>query len=257
MFTFYLTDSKLGSRLYLGDISQNTYLTPLFKNMNYCDVPVGSRYWQCEIELISFTVNSIPGNVNNLSSASSNSKIIFDSGTSYLIIPANDFIYLLPKFADKAFENRCGVTPFFQLICQCGSPKDFDDIVLNLIGGSQFKIKIENLIQYFPALKYQCRFEILIDVNMMNFWILGDSVLRDTLLSFDLKRMSVGWIQEIEKLSDSMIFSNTTIVNAEDDNKIEFAGYLIGGLVILAITYLFIKFAISYARSEADYHPMD
>jgi cathepsin D len=246
-FSFFLTDSKKGSRLYIGDITQNEYLGPLFNQMKFCSVKDNAHYWQCDVQSLSF--HSLTDKQNSNLELFSSSKVIFDTGTSFLIIPANDFILLLPKFSSKALNNKCGITPYLQFICQCSSPRDFDDIRLNLQNSamsSEFYIKVENLIQYFPSTSYQCKFEILIDIFMMDAWILGDSVLRDSLLTFDMQKRQIGWVQNIDRLTDSMIFANKS-----DDVK-NFTWWLLGIVIfIISLTYIIVRMAKCYAATES------
>lgn len=188
VFSFYLSEGKRDSRLYIGDIKEHEYLSDEINQMKYCDVSDKSRYWQCGISRISS---------GNQSYETSTSKAIFDTGTSYLIIPATDFVLIIPQFLDKAINRTCGLTPIMQLICQCNSPTDFDDINLHLSGGT-FTIKTSDLAEFFPTLDYQCRFEIIIDVLMMDSWILGDSVLKYNLLTFDMQDKRIGFIQDFQ-----------------------------------------------------------
>jgi hypothetical protein len=178
------------------------------------------------------------------------SKVIFDTGTSYLIIPANDFIFLLPNFINSAVDGKCGITPYMQFICKCNSPKDFDDIEIHF-GGSKLIIDSENLIEYYPTLKFQCRFEILIDIVMMDAWILGDTVLRNSLITFDIDQRKIGWIQNIDKVSDSLILNQTVVqsgYNNVDSNKGDnYTWYILVGVLVLSLSYLIFRAANSLA----------
>lgn len=252
-FSFYLTDSKRGSRLYLGDIRENFYLEQVFDKMNYCTVKGDSRYWECEIEKLSFKP-SYTEDQTNITDVPiiSMSKVIFDTGTSFLIIPVTDFIFLLPQFTKKAKDNRCGVTPLMQLICMCDSPKDFDDITITLnhvlASNQKFTIKMENLIEYYPTLSFPCRFELLIDIFMMDSWILGDSVLRDTLITFDMQNRQVGWVQEIDRVSDSFILSQNQIDDGRKENDLIW--YIAAIVIVVGISAFVIRMATMYARSS-------
>jgi hypothetical protein len=255
-FSFYLTDSKRGSRLYIGDIRENTYLAPVFDKMNYCTVKGDSRYWECAVENLSFKPSSSEGNIGNITHVPSisMSKVIFDTGTSFLIIPVTDFVFLLPQFTKKAKDNRCGVTPLMQLICMCDSPKDFDDITLTLnhvlASDQKFTIKMENLIEYYPTLSFPCRFELLVDIFMLDSWILGDSVLRDSLITFDMQNRQVGWVQEIDRISDSFIVSQNQ--NEEGRKESDLIWYIIAAVFVLGLSFFIIRMATMYARSSAN-----
>jgi hypothetical protein len=248
-FSFFLTDSKRGSRLYIGDIRENQNLSPFFSQMKFCAVKEKAHYWQCDVQSLTFQTKSEKSQANLEFFTAS--KVIFDTGTSFVIIPANDFIMLLPKFTSKALNNKCGITPYLQFICQCSSPRDFDDIKLNLNNinpaeSSEFLISVENLIQYYPSTSYQCKFEILVDIFMMDAWILGDSVLRDTLITFDMQKRQVGWVQNIDRFTDSMIFASKS-----DESK-NFTWWLLGIiLLIISLTYIIVRLAKSCVTPES------
>jgi len=253
LFYFYLSESRTESRLYIGDISkENEYLDNKFKRMSYCSVSTLSRYWQCDLSSIDTihnghgrhtdNSNEIPADSprNNTSfSYSSSSKVIFDTGTSFLIIPLNDFIYLAPIFTKKALDNKCAISSSLQFMCKCNSPSDFDNIELNLkSSGSQINkltIVTENLIDYVPILDYQCHFQILLDIFLGNFWILGDSVLRDSLISFDMQERKIGWIQNFVKIDDSKFQS---LKETEIQN--------IAYLYLYIFVFLFVTFSVLY-----------
>jgi hypothetical protein len=180
-FTFYISESRRDSRLYIGDITENTHVSSLINSrMQFCDVNIRSRYWMCSATYISVENNDNNNKINGKSYprlTTTSSKVIFDTGTSYLIVPANDFMALLPNFLDGAYNRTCGLTPMMQFICKCNSPDEFGDIVISF-ANSRFVIKTKDIIQYFPTLEFQCRFELIVDIQMMDAWILGDSVLK-------------------------------------------------------------------------------
>jgi hypothetical protein len=255
-FSFYLTDSKKDSRIYIGDITENFYLKPEFDKMSYCNVNNRSHYWQCDLENIRIKSKSIQNeNLNHTfnntlinNTLETSSKVIFDTGTSYLIIPVYDFVGILPHFLNNALDNKCGITPYFQFICKCNSPEEFDDIVLH-IGSNSFIIPTENIIEFFPTLEYQCRFEIIIDLFMMDAWILGDSVLRNTLLTFDMNDRRIGYLQDMVRISDDIILSQDNSNSSEngDDNYSNYIFYTLLIITICAFTFLIIRGAFYYA----------
>lgn len=280
-FSFYLTDSKKGSRLYMGDITENPDLGFLFKHMSQCDLHNKSRYWMCEINGIevsaplnsdnmidsstgsvdttnsTFSSNStLPTKSTNTTLIQSTSKVIFDTGTSYLIVPALDFIQLVPHFTRYALNQKCGITPMLQFVCQCRSPKDFQDVVLYFPSkdgstSTKFVINSENMIEFYPTTSFQCRFEILVDIFMMDAWILGDSVLRDSLLTFDMKSRQVGWVQDIDTVTNDYIMGEIAKSNVEDVNPQTSSNlwwYLLALVIVLTLSFLVVKMAYSYSH---------
>lgn len=255
-FSFYLTDSKIDSRLYIGDISENTALESIFSQMSSCDVKEKSHYWQCGIQSISISNDAkkpTPESENQdyhnstyslPSNFQSSSQVIFDTGTSYVIIPAFDFINILPHFIDRALENICGVTPYFQFICKCKSPQDFDNIILNFSDNNKFVIFTENLVEYYPTLEYQCRFELIVDVFMMDAWILGDSVLRHTLITFDLENKKINYLQDLNRLSEENVLGNNEAVGRRGS---DYFMYILIIIMVISICFLIFKWALDRA----------
>ena len=108
-FSFYLisinhqNSTNEISRLYIGDILENDYINKLFKNKTkYCYLPVSHNdYWLCESQKIKFELKQeiiIPNITNKTLIKNTNSKVIFDTGTSYTIIPKNDSMYIMEYF---------------------------------------------------------------------------------------------------------------------------------------------------------------
>jgi cathepsin E len=245
-FTFYLTETKRDSRLYIGDITENQYLSDIFRKMKHVPVNTRSHYW--ESDLMSFTLYSHNKTIPNMT-YSSTSKVIFDTGTSFLIIPAVDFINIIPAITSKAIDNKCAITPYLQVVCKCLSPIGFSDIDLE-ISGQTFHIKTENLIEFYPTLDYQCRFEILIDIFIMDSWIIGDNVLRYTLLTFDMNKRTIGYIQDLPRIDDEDIKG---VVHEEETKKTSRIDYLIYGVcVLVAIFVIYLFYKCFYANDQGD-----
>jgi cathepsin E len=247
-FSFYLTESKRESRLYIGDITENQYLSDIFRKMKHVPVNTRSHYW--ESDLTSFTLFNNHNKTVANTTYSSTSKVIFDTGTSFLIIPAVDFINIIPSITAKAIDNKCAITPYLQVVCKCLSPLGFSDLDLD-IAGQTFHIRIENLIEFYPTLDYQCRFEILIDIFMMDSWILGDNVLRYTLLSFDMNKRTIGYIQDLPRISDDEVAGIYPEDNeGKEVSKLDYFIYGVCVLVALAVIYMFYK--CFYANDQVD-----
>ena len=280
-FTFYLTETKKDSRLFIGDILENSYIKKVLSTHKVfsCEVPVHETYWMCQLNEISIEdmmkrtkpvntnanantnmniENAMNNNSNNNSATSkpsmsvipsrvyytSSSKVIFDSGTSYIIIPSNDFLAIIEFLMAKSkYENggKCGLNAEMQLICQCSSPKDFGKLVLHFNENTTFEIVLEDIIDYFPTLEYQCHFQILADMFFNDTWILGDSALRSTLITFDMQERTVQWIQMNKRLNEDEMIKDD---NENYDNAIYYTWVVvaIAFLVILGfLAYCFLK----------------
>ena len=267
VFYFYLSDSRLNSRLYIGDIKkENPYLENKFKRMSYCDVSSTARYWQCDLINIELKENipdpdnqNYESSLNNKTSInfSSSSKVIFDTGTSFLVIPINDFLNVAQVLSKNALENKCGVTLSLQYICKCRSPQDFDNIYLNLkssgISSNKLEIMTENLIDYYPTLEYQCRFQILIDLFLGDYWILGDNVLRDSLVSFDMQERKVGWIQNFIKMDDSIFESGTNNnIITTDTGGFAYHYFIVSLFILVGILLIYLIWKCCIVGSQSD-----
>jgi hypothetical protein len=213
-FSFYLTEDNSDSRLIIGDIAESKQLEEISKNMGFCNVRQNSLYWECSMKTI---------NINNKQHLL-NTKVIFDTGTSFTIIPVNDFKVIKEEFLDKA-NATCALTFMNQLVCQCQNPKIFPDINL-MINGYSLNIDNSQLISYEPIYEYQCRFQILIDLNLFDSWILGDNALRGVLLTYDMENKRVSFIK-------TELPREITISNNNQNNSILFI-YLLG-IVLSAI----------------------
>jgi hypothetical protein len=127
-----------------------------------------------------------------------------------------------------------------QIVCKCASPQNFDDIEL-IIDGQKFIIRTDDIIQFYPTLEYQCRFEIIVDIFMLDGWILGDSVLRYTLITFDMDKRTVGYIQEMDKLNDEDIIGNIK-VKPNGYSTFEITLWIAASIFILTAGYFIYKY---------------
>jgi len=223
-FSFYLTEDNSGSRLIIGDIAESKQLEEISKNMGFCNVRQNSLYWECSMKTI---------NINNKQHLL-NTKVIFDTGTSFTIIPVNDFKVIKEEFLDKA-NATCALTFMNQLVCQCQNPKIFPDINL-MINGYSLNIDNSQLISYEPIYEYQCRFQILIDLNLFDSWILGDNALRGVLLTYDMENKRVSFIK-------TELPREITISNNNQNNSILFI-YLLG--IVLSAIIIFSLYKCFY-----------
>lgn len=152
--------------------------------------------------------NNLSNNLNPNSATNyqfkTTSKAIFDTGSSLVFIPPNDFLNLIPYFSAKAQNNLCTLSYAFQIHCKCSSPTDFGSIYLNFATG-KFIIDFESIIDYMPSSEYQCRFQIILDLFNFDTWILGDSVLRYSFITFDMEKREISFLQNSGMITDSNI----------------------------------------------------
>jgi hypothetical protein len=221
-FSFILTDyeSKNISRIYFGDIIENKYIQKLFGNkFNKCQIPSYSKYWECQINNeIKLNNNNNQINKSNEFIFNSNSKVIFDTGTSYIIIPKGDFLQIL-KYLNKNNNNSCKINQNYQLICNCQNKNNFGEISLNLGNNNYFNIKFENIIDYNKDLTYQCHFHIIVDVFDIGTWILGDSALKSNLISFNINEREIKFVQNLKEQLNNIMISKSTVLNNNDNNN--------------------------------------
>jgi len=98
------------------------------------------------------------------------------------------------------------------------------------------------LISYEPGYEYPCRFNILIDLNTFDSWILGDNALRGVLLTYDLQEKMISFIK-------TNVPANITV---EDNNDRGYIYYLIGILFVAILLYCLYK--CFYVSDEAKVH---
>lgn len=220
-FTVILGDKNEKSRIYFGNVFavNKPNGKPVLDKQDFdtCYIGDTSQYWACEIRKIQLIGNNydkssnstIPEKSNNSSTKSNNSdsdpnsskiKIkpqadaaVFDTGTSFLIIPYFDFLNVVSYFLQSAKEKTCALTNYMQLMCKCDSPKDFPNFKLNM-GTGKVDINIEDITMYSVDSEFQCQFQIMTTPNkFFNIWILGDSVLRKLVVEFDMANRSINY----------------------------------------------------------------
>lgn len=238
-FSFYLTDSKKESRLFIGDISYNSYIQKLFREttLHMCVVPQDTQYWACDLLTVTLSINS----TNNIS-FTSQSKVLFDSGTSYIIMPTQEYNSIMGFLVTRNnSSNICGLTPENQIACQCNSTHHFGSITLDFGNKSYFNINLEDIIDYFPTENYQCVFQIIVSDKLNNTWILGDSALRSTLITFNMDKRSIQWIKM------KTLFNEEEMIRDDSDshkNAIFYIWTIAGGaflILISVLAYYFMK----------------
>ena len=236
-FTFYLLGVNNISRLYVGDILNNVYLSKLFKsNLHECYVDKKSVYWECSSPN---GVQLINQNNNRKHLFNTNAKMIFDSGSSYTLIPKNDLMAIMNFL--KA-EHNCIISNSNQLLCQCSSPDEFGKIILNFDGKNKFCINLNQMIEFAKRDKYQCHFQITMEKYDLNTWVLGDSSLRKNLISFNMYERKISFVQNISGIIDDNKISQSKWIDNGGSLLYNFVYWFIVlftvGLIILLILYL-------------------
>lgn len=225
-FSFYLSGTREISRLYFGDILENEYMKSFLGELKYCNVPTYSRYWECQIENgITLLKNKTAFPIHT------SSKVIFDTGTSYIIVPSSDFLGII-NILNLVDQNKCRLNKYYQLMCKCQSPKEFGLIQIKINTNSIFNITLSDIIDYYPNLAYQCHFQMMADVFDLNTWILGDSALRSTLMTFNMNSKLIKWVQTKERFNDNTLAES---INQTEASSFSYWWIIIGGLVLLIV----------------------
>lgn len=240
IFSFYLSDSRRASRLFIGDISSNTYIQKIkMENKpSKCKISPDSHYWECDISSIQLSNNNSTSNI----SFSSNSKAVFDTGTSYIIIPHEDYNTLLSFLtAQSAINGACALSSTNQIACQCMSPKGFGSMTLAFNETNKFKIRFSDIIDFFPSMEYQCVFQIVVTDKLNNTWIIGDSALSGNIITYDMEQKSIEWVAMKSLFNEDEMIRDDSLSHT---NAIYYMWAIAGGafLVILGgLAYYFMK----------------
>lgn len=244
-FSIFLSKTGIGSRLLIGDFSQGTQLSSTYNLMSYCTSKTNE--WGCDLDSISIEKETLP----------LSSTINFDSGSSYLYIPISDYKFIKKYLIDQS-NSECILSENKQIHCKCESPQRFNDITLT-INKKNFIIKTTNLIDFFPTLTYQCRFEIIIDYENLDTWVLGASAMKNNLFSFDLENKKIGFVQEPKEMESLLYMSEMPVQEEENTGSkigyifvLAFIGVLMFGVYKFANNEEFFKFNSSERFSSAN-----
>ena len=233
-FSFYLMGINNISKLYIGDILKNEYILNLFKNkINQCFVDSNVLYWECTAnEGIKIS------NKNNSKDKIfyTNASFIFDTGSSYTMIPKNDFDII---FNFLNLEHNCILNKYNELLCQCNDEKDFGKIEIMFDKENKFVMDLEKMINIING-NYKCHFQIVKEYYDLSFWVLGDSALRGNLISFNLYERKIGFIQNISGIIDEQNISKSKWIK----NGTNIFLYLIIG----AISFIFVCALIYFLK---------
>jgi hypothetical protein len=232
-FSFYLLGTNNISRIFIGDILKNQYISNLFKNkIHQCQVNQDSLYWEC----ISNDGIIISKNNNKKEIFYSNSTFIFDSGSSYTMVPQNDFNHIF-NFLNS--EHNCMLNKYNELLCQCNSKNEFGKIEIKFDKNNVFVLNLEKMIDNINA-QNQCHFQITKESYDLNFWILGDSALRGKIINFNLNERKISFVQNISGIIDENKIAKSKWIK----NSTNLFFYLFIALIILACICLLVYYFI-------------
>ena len=190
-FALHISENGNKSTLLIGNIADSNELDSLRNKMGKCSVPSNSKMWECPLDVV---------NVNG-KNITVISKVVFDSGVSYMIIPINDFKLIRN---DTISNKTCAMNRQNQLLCKCVSPSEFPGMNL-LVNGYNISLTPDQLVSYQPQYEYSCRFNILLDLNIFGSWILGESALRGLLVSYDFTNRNIDFVK-VDTLPDNIVF---------------------------------------------------
>ena len=231
-FSFYLLGVNNISKIYIGNILKNEYIYNLFKGkIKECLVQSDSLYWECTSKNGITMTNKAQ---NNQKIFYTNSSFIFDTGSSYTMIPKNDF-YTIFNFIK--LEHNCELNKYNEIICQCNSENEFGKIEINFDGNNKYIIDLSNLIDIAYG-NFKCHFQIVKENYDLNFWILGDSALRGNLINFNLYERKISFVQNISGIIDEKKMENSNWI--QKGSNLLF--YLIIAFIILAAICLLVYF---------------
>jgi len=202
-FSFYLMGVKNISKLYIGDILKNEYVVNFFKNkINECFVDSKALYWEC-IAKEGIIISNKDKTKEKISYT--NASFIFDTGSSYTMIPKNDFDVI---FNFLNLEHNCILNKYNELLCQCNDQKDFGKLEIIFDKNNKFVINFEKMINIVSG-NYKCHFQIVKEYYDLSFWVLGDSALRGNLISFNLYERKISFVQNISGIIDEKNISKS------------------------------------------------
>ncbi len=221
-YSLFLSDDD--SKILYGDFSTSSNIGFVYKQMGYCT----TNNNKCVVSGIEINKKAV--NID--------SYAIFDTMTPYLTIPVTDFKIFRKSVLNEA---ECSLNEQHQILCKCTNETKFIDLKL-MIGNLPFVIRTQNLFHYFPDHDYQCRFDIFVDMDSFDTWILGTSVLKDSLLSFDILGKKIGYIQNTKGLNSLLVKEEffTEYQEYTGDSKL---GYIIAVVVIIILMYGLVNFA--------------
>jgi len=120
-------------------------------------------------------------------------QAIVDTGTSYILMPANDF----DEFRKVIEPGRScyidsGNTGLFTCRCWTETYSDFPDFHIRLGDGKDYRIPASS---YVTRQNFKCYFKVVPQhlVDTTPFWILGDAFMLNYYTVFDLDQQRVGF----------------------------------------------------------------
>ena len=230
-FSFYLMGVKNISKLYIGDILKNEYVVNFFKNkVNECFVDSNALYWECIANggIILSNKDKTKEKIFY-----TNASFIFDTGSSYTMIPKNDFDVI---FNFLNLEHNCILNKYNELLCQCNDQKDFGKLEIIFDKNNKFVINFEKMINIVSG-NYKCHFQIVKEYYDLSFWVLGDSALRGNLISFNLYERKISFVQNISGIIDEKNISKSKWIKKGTNLLLYLAIGAISFIFICALIY--------------------
>ena len=237
-FSFYILGINNISRLYIGDILNNAYISKIIKNnKNECIVDNNALYWEC----YPFNGIKITNNINDKNKLfHSNSSIIFDTGSSYTLIPEYDFMII---FNFLKLEHNCIISQDNQLLCKCSNNNEFGKIEIYFNENNKFVMNLNDMIEFYGSSIYQCHFQITREIYDLNTWVLGDSSLRKNIISFNIYERKITFVQNISGIIDDNRIAQSKWINKGGSLFYSIILWLII-IVTVALLILFILYLI-------------
>lgn len=211
-FSFFLFDNINSSRLYVGDILNNAYISDLFKGkIKQCFVDKKYLKWYCNLNKTSFY------------SQDNTNLILFDTGANFNFIPKLYFDDLVNHLKYKMNKNVKEDNEY--LFCQCKDKGSFGNIILYFNEENEYIINLDDIIKKieknileeflaflsFWKVDYDCFFKIA--KYKGNHWTIGIDSLKKSFISFNMDERKISFVQNIKEIINNKKIENSYWIN--------------------------------------------